>query len=136
MQACKAAASAIELHASSPEEYASSAHYCQWQLQHAAALLSSHLQLGFKPPQLVLMGLMPALMLHIDIDSQTQQQQQQQLEGLGQAQQQQQQQQHAVEVLEVLATLGYHPGRQVSLVLLSLLYYVMMCLNCVCTCIA
>jgi hypothetical protein len=113
LQACKAAASAFELVTSSPDDYTSSAAYCHWQLQHVAALLSSHLQLGFKPPQLLLMGLMPALMLHMTEDAESsniQQQLQQQP-----PRQQQQRQQHALEVLEVLATLSHHPGRQVGL---------------------
>jgi hypothetical protein len=102
LQACKAAASAIEQHSSDAEEYYMSAHYCQWQLQHAAALLTSHVQLGFKPPGHMLMALMPALMLHLGREGTYQQQQQQQQEA-----------QCAREVLEVLATLGHHPGKQV-----------------------
>jgi hypothetical protein len=49
----------------------------------------------------MLMGLMPALTLHLGGK-----------DGY-QLQQQQQQQQHALQVLEVLATVGHHPGKQV-----------------------
>jgi len=66
LQACRAAAAAIELAASDPLAYhnSSSSSYCHWLPQHAAVLLQSYLSLGYKPPGLLMTSVLTALMLH------------------------------------------------------------------------
>jgi hypothetical protein len=121
LQACKAAAAAVELAAADPWSYhttsSSSSSYCYWLPQHAGSLLQAYLQLGYKPPGIVLHSILTALMLHWEfkqshqngeaeqsVQAADQQQQQQQLEG----------QLAAVQLLDVLAQLGFHPGHRVS----------------------
>lgn len=135
LQACKAAAAAVELAAADPWSYhagGSSSSYCHWLPQHAATLLQAYLQLGYTPPGIVLDSVLTALMLHWEFEQsqqlqdeqhQANQSQQQELAGqqgsqAGQAAgvtgQQLEQQVAAVQLLGVLAHMCYHPGERVS----------------------
>jgi hypothetical protein len=115
LQACKAAAAAVELAAADPWSYhtsSSSSSYCYWLPQHAASLLQAYLQLGYKPPGIVLHSILTALMLHWEFKQSHQNGEAEQ--SVQAADQQQQQQLAAVQLLDVLAQLGFHPGHRVS----------------------
>lgn len=66
VQACKAAAAAVELAAEDPWSYhtGGSSSYCRWLPQHAATLLQSHVSLGYRPADLLLSSILTALVLH------------------------------------------------------------------------
>lgn len=132
LQACKAAAAAVELAAGDPWSYhagGSSSSYCHWLPQHAATLLQAYLQLGYTPPGIVLDSVLTALLLHWEFQQsqqlqdaeqqQAQQSKQQELEGqqgsqAGVTGQQLEQQVAAVQLLGVLAQMCCHPGERVS----------------------
>jgi hypothetical protein len=166
VQACKAAAAAVELAAEDPWSYhtGGSSSYCRWLPQHAATLLPAHVSLGYRPSDLLLSSILTALVLHwehqcqhtqqasvgvgvfkgadngerqqvvqeegqqmqhqlagagISVGQQSHQQQQVQSEGqLAEAavsgRQQLEQQVAAVQILDVLCQLQYHPRDRVS----------------------
>jgi hypothetical protein len=66
LQACKAAAAAVELAAENPWAYhaSDSSSYCHWLPTHAATFLQSHIQLGYRPSDTVVNAILTALMLH------------------------------------------------------------------------